>query len=180
MIGQIELIRPAELNDLEPIMKVIRSVCQEMQREGNNQWDENYPQAADFIKDIGQKELYVSQINGLVSGFICINDYEPEEYARIHWSCNQKLMVLHRMAVAPDFRNQGIGAMLLRFAEQLAQKSGVHYLRTDTNSLNVKMNGLFRKLGFTFVGQMEAFGKEVPFNFYDKVLASSSANKSEL
>lgn len=173
MIRQANFIRLANYSDLEQITKIIKTVCQEMHLQGNDQWDDNYPVTADFANDIQKKELYVSEINGLVSGFICINYSQPEEYAKISWSSNQKPMILHRMAVAPDFRGGGIGSILLQFAEGIAQDSGVNYLRSDTNSLNDKMNALFRKLGYVFVGEMPAFGKKSPFNFYDKVLVHS-------
>ena len=170
LIRPANLIRPADFSDMEQIMQIIKIVCREMHIEGNHQWDEVYPQAADFENDIQKKELYISDTNGKVSGFICINDYEPEEYAQINWSSSQKPLVIHRMAVATVFRGQGISSRLLQFAEERAKKSGVTYLRSDTNLLNTKMNALFQKMGYTFVGQMYAFGKKDPFNFYDKVL----------
>lgn len=165
-----DLIRQADLSDIEEIMRIIQTVCREMRLEGNSQWDETYPQAVDFEKDIRKKELFISEIHGRVGGFLCINHHEPEEYARIHWSSHQRPLVLHRMAVASEFRGCGIGAALLGFAEEFARKNGVAYLRSDTNSLNPKMNALFQKMGYTFVGQMPAFGKDNPFNFYDKLL----------
>ncbi len=170
IIRPADLIRQADLGDIEEIMRIITTVCREMRLEGNLQWDETYPQAVDFEKDIRKKELFINEIDGRVGGFLCINHHEPEEYAQIHWSSHQKPLVLHRMAVASEFRGRGIGAVLLRFAEELARKNGVAYLRSDTNSLNPKMNALFQKMGYTFVGHMDAFGKKVPFNFYDKLL----------
>lgn len=173
LIRQADIIRQADLSDIEEIMRIIKLVYREMHLEGNHQWDETYPQAVDFENDIRKKELFISEIHGRVGGFLCINHHEPEEYAQIHWSSHQTPLVLHRMAVASEFRGRGIGSVLLGFAEEFARKNGVTYLRSDTNSLNPKMNALFQKMGYSFVGQMHAFGKKVPFNFYDKVLAGS-------
>ncbi len=170
IIRAADLIRQADLGDIEEIMWIIKTVCREMRLEGNLQWDDTYPQAVDFENDIRKKDLFISEIDGRVGGFLCINHHEPEEYARIHWSSHQRPLVLHRMAVASEFRGRGIGAALLGFAEEFSRKNGVAYLRSDTNSLNLKMNALFQKMGYTFVGQMHAFGKDNPFNFYDKLL----------
>lgn len=170
MTHQADLNRPADLSDIQEIMGIIQNVCREMRLEGNPQWDETYPQAVDFEKDIQKRELFISEIDGRVGGFLCINHHEPEEYAQIKWSSYQRPLVLHRMAVASEFRGRGAGAALLGFAEEFARKNGVAYLRSDTNSLNPKMNALFQKMGYTFVGQMPAFGKDTPFNFYDKLL----------
>jgi Sortase and related acyltransferases len=170
MVRKTDIIRQADFSDLEAIMKIVEAVRQEMHIQGNEQWDENYPRETDFLNDIQKKELYVNETDGLISGFLCINYIEPEEYARIKWSSNQTPMILHRMAVGTEFRNRGIALMLLQFAEQLAQNNGVYYLRSDTNSSNLKMNALFQKTGYVFVGKMPAFGKKSLFHFYDKLL----------
>ena len=61
-------------------------------------------------------------------------------------------MVIHRMAVNPKFRQQGIATKLIKLAEQLALDNNVVYLKTDTYSINTKMNSLFKKCGFNLVG----------------------------
>lgn len=40
-------------------MDIIKSTVEEMKTYNNTQWDESYPQAKDFIKDIESEELYV-------------------------------------------------------------------------------------------------------------------------
>lgn len=164
------MIRLAKLGDLESIMKIVKAVCQEMQIAGNDQWDDHYPQASDFIRDIEKHELYVAEIDKRITGFICINYLEPEEYQNANWAVNEKPMVLHRMAVNLGCRNQGIGTMLMEFAEELAQNKGVYYLRSDTYSLNPKMNALFQKLNYRFAGEINFRGKSNLFNCYEKVL----------
>ncbi len=37
------MIRKANMNDLESIMKIIKSTVEEMKIYNNTQWDENYP-----------------------------------------------------------------------------------------------------------------------------------------
>ncbi|HBF36558.1 MAG TPA: GNAT family N-acetyltransferase [Firmicutes bacterium] len=174
------MIRQATISDLKPIMKIVAKVCQEMRQQGNEQWDENYPREIDFGDDIQKEDLYVDETDGQVRGFICINYFEPPEYGQIHWSGSQKPMIIHRMAIASEFRKQGIGSGLLQFAEQLAQNNGIQYLRSDTNSANRKMNALFGKTGYTFVGEMPAFGKKSLFNFYDKLLVGNGVKMDEV
>jgi GNAT superfamily N-acetyltransferase len=165
------MIRLAEINDLEIIMKIVTAVIQEMQMADNNQWDKNYPHITDFRKDLDKNDLYVSEINEKIAGFICINYLEPIEYQNVNWSVNEKPIVIHRMAVNPVYRNQGIGSMLMNFAEELALSKEVNYLRSDTNSLNPKMNALFRKMNYQLAGEIHFLGKSSPFNCYEKVLS---------
>ena len=164
------MIRKANLNDINNIMDIIKATIKEMKTYNNTQWDENYPQAKDFIKDIQGEELYVETEDEEIKGFICINYIEPEEYDELNWSSDNKAMVIHRMAVNPKFRQQGVATKMMKFAEELASDNNVVYLKTDTYSVNTKMNSLFKKCGFNFIGEMRFLGKEKPFYAYDKLL----------
>ena len=79
-------------------------------------------------------------------------------------------MIVHRMAVKPSYRRNGIGTELMKFVEELALKNNIKYLKTDTYSLNLKMNNLFKKIGYEFVGEIKFLGKSEPFYCYEKIL----------
>ena len=138
------MIRKANMNDLESIMQIIKSTVEEMKTYNNTQWDENYPLEKDFVSDIKKQDLYIYEVDGEVAGFICLNYEEPEEYLGLNWSSNKKAMVIHRMAVNPNFRK--------------------------TYSINSKMNLLLTKCGFIKIGEMSFLGKEKSFYCYDKIL----------
>lgn len=165
-----KMITKANLNDIKQIMEIINKTVEEMKSYNNTQWDENYPQDKDFEKDIELGDLYVDKENNTITGFICVNYIEPVEYNDLNWSKDEKCMIIHRMAVNPKCRNKGIGSKLMNFAEELAIKNGVNYLKTDTYSINTKMNSLFRKFNYELVGQMSFLGKEQPFYCYEKTL----------
>jgi len=52
------MIRKANFTDITEIMKIIKETIIEMHSYGNTQWDENYPQEKDFLKDI-QKMIFM-------------------------------------------------------------------------------------------------------------------------
>lgn len=162
------MIRKAKETDITKIMEIITATVKEMKLYNNTQWDETYPQAINFSKDIGGGDLYVDELNSEIRGFVCVNYIEPIEYNSITWQSTEKAMIIHRMAVNVDFRNQGVGISLLKFSEELALKNGISYLKTDTYSINNKMNSLFKKFGFQLAGEMEFLEKEKPFYCYDK------------
>ncbi|MCC3866648.1 GNAT family N-acetyltransferase [Terrisporobacter mayombei] len=164
------MIRKASLNDVNNIMDIIKSTVKEMKTYNNTQWDENYPQAKDFTEDVESGDLYVQDEDGQIKGFICINYIEPIEYEDLSWGSKNKAMVIHRMAVNTNHRQQGVATKLMNFAEELALENNVVYLKTDTYSTNTKMNSLFKKCGFNLVGEMSFLGKEKPFYCYDKLL----------
>jgi GNAT superfamily N-acetyltransferase len=171
IIGRLcEIMRKANLEDIKEIMNILRKTIIEMHSYHNNQWDELYPQEKDFMNDIHQGDLYVSERDGRLVAFICVNKLEPAEYRGLNWSSTKDVMVIHRMAVAPEYRRKGVGRELMTFAEDLAQKRTIDYIKTDTNSINEKMKALFTKCGYNLIGEMNFLGKETPFYCFDKRL----------
>ncbi|MGL4254176.1 MAG: GNAT family N-acetyltransferase [Fusobacteriaceae bacterium] len=164
------MIKKAVKTDIVKIMEIIATTIEEMRSYNNTQWDETYPKSENFLKDIQAGDLYVDELEGEIRGFVCVNYIEPSEYEDIRWQSSEKAMIVHRMAVNSNFRNQGIGKSLLQFSEKLALENGVNYLKTDTYSINDKMNSLFKKFGFQLAGEMEFLGKEKPFYCYDKIV----------
>lgn len=164
------MVRRAVMKDLRSIMEIIKQTIMEMSTYNNTQWDENYPQENDFMNDIQKGDLFVVEREGKLAGFICINKVEPAGYNELNWSLNENCIVVHRMAVNPIYRRNKIGTKLMEFADRLALENNIVYLKTDTYSINTKMNGLFRKCGYEFVGEMNFLEKEKPFYCYEKVL----------
>jgi len=164
------MIREAIMEDIKDIMGIIKQTIVEMSTYNNTQWDENYPQEEDFATDIQKGDLFVVEMEGKLVGFVCINKVEPAEYFRLNWSLNEDVMIVHRMAVNSDYRRSGIGTELMKFADEFALKNNIRYLKTDTYSLNTKMNALFKKCGYDFIEEMSFLGKEKPFYCYEKIL----------
>ncbi|MEW9096972.1 MAG: GNAT family N-acetyltransferase [Clostridiaceae bacterium] len=164
------MIRKAANEDLKAIMKIIKETIVEMHSYNNYQWDENYPQEKDFEDDIKKGDLYVIEKEGELVGFACINKEEPIEYNGLNWSLNEDVFVVHRMAVSSSHRQMGIGTELINFADELALKNNIKYLKTDTYSLNTKMNAFFKRSGYDLIGEMSFLGKEKPFYCYERIL----------
>jgi|GEM_PF-92051 len=173
------MVRKAVVEDLSDIMNIIKDTIVEMHSYNNYQWDENYPKDKDFIKDIESGSLFVVERDGKLMGVVCVNKIEPAEYSGLNWLLNEEAMVIHRMSVNPSCRRMGIGTELMNFAEELALKGNIRYLKTDTYSINAKMNALFLKCGYKFVGEMSFLGKEKPFYSYEKILTNDKYNKQQ-
>ena len=163
-------MRKAKISDLNNIMQIIDLTVADMKLENNTQQDETYPRENDFLGDIEKGTLYVEEADGELKGFICIDFNQTKEYDDINWSSDKDAMVIHRMAVNPACRRQGIGQKLIKFADELATENKVNYIKTDTYSINTKMDALFRKCGLIKVGEMYFLGKEKPFYCYDKLI----------
>ncbi len=161
------MIRKANLNDVDNIMNIVKEIIIEMKESNNTQWDENYPTYDNFKKDVEEGTLYVDEFEGELLGFVCINEEEPEEYKTVNWISDEKALVIHRMGVNPKHRRKGKGKLLIKYAENRAMDKNIMYLKTDTNSMNIKMYNLFKTCGFRFAGQIEFMEKKDPFYCYD-------------
>lgn len=166
------MIRKADLRDLDQILVIVKKVVLIMQDGGNDQWNESYPAYDDFHADMLAGDLFVdSDRDGTVKAVICLNRDEPEEYGGIPWKYNKPALIIHRMAVAPEYHGNGLAKKLFTFAEERAIELDLDYIRSDTCSCNDGMNALFRMFKYTFSGTLRFPGRKYDFNCYEKCLS---------
>ena len=164
-------IRHAKTEDLDMIMKIIRETVKEMNENGNFQWDESYPDREVFINDIKEGTLYVVvDDNDEVTGTGVANFDSFEEYDNLEWKSGKDDYVIHRLAVDNKYRNTGVAAFLIENIEKEIIKKGKCYMRTDTNSKNLKAQRFFEKMGYVFVGEIKVPTLEDSFFCYEKRL----------
>lgn len=147
------IVRRAALFDVPAVMYIIRAAVPLMQAAGNTQWDDQYPNTEIFLRDITRKELWVADFDGVLGGVAAITTEQTPEYANVGWDRNEPALVVHRLAVDPEFRGHGIATALMEEAEALAEEQGIHVLRVDTNALNEAARKMFVKLGYTYAGE---------------------------
>jgi ribosomal protein S18 acetylase RimI-like enzyme len=164
-------LRRARLEDMPAIMAIIRRVVPLMRATGNLQWDDAYPNPEVFSRDIEKEQLWVAEIDGGLAGVAAITEDQEPEYARVGWDITEPAIVVHRVAVDPEFRGRGIAEALMRQAETVATERGITVLRVDTNTQNAATQKLFPKLGYTFSGETElGFRVGLRFLCYEKRL----------
>ena len=164
-------IRAATPNDLPHIMEIVRQAILGMRSEGSDQWNEEYPRLDDFAGDIEEGTLFVDVgDDDRPRGVVCLNFGEPEQYKSIEWAKIAKALVIHRMAVGPAHRGQGVANRLMDFAEHRARALGLSYIRSDTYSLNLRMNAIFKKWNYSPRGNIRFEGRIHDFNCWDKIL----------
>ena len=162
------MIRTAIISDLNQIMDIVETSKLDMHSYDNFQWNKDYPKENDFIKDITEGTLFLYDIKGIIAGLICINKIEPNEYKNANWSMTKEAAIIHRLAVSNESRSQGVGYKLINYANTICIENGLSYIKTDTNSLNIKAQGLLRKCGYTFVDEITFLNHMGIFYCYDK------------
>ena len=124
----IVLIRKAEANDLEEILRVYRAAKAFMVSVGNpTQWKEGYPASA-LGQDLERQQLYVvCDDGGAIHGAFVLAMGEDPAYQ-----------------VIEDGVLKGVFAQCVEFC-----KGKIHYIRADTHRENLVMQHLLEKQGFT-------------------------------
>lgn len=160
------MIRLAEKEDLSQIMAIVKASIAVFRTYGNPQWGKYYPLEKDFLKDIAQGHLYISSDNCRVNGFACFNHEVPSQYAPFALEGHRPL-VLHRMAVEPELRRQGIAHSLIGFGRNLAERQGCDSLLTDTCCVNQAMIALLEICGFRAAGSFFCYDLPKGFVCYE-------------
>lgn len=166
----MKMIRTAVISDLVQIMKIVEGSKKDMHSYGNYQWNEDYPKKEDFIKDITDQNLFAYIIENTVAGIICINKDEPKEYENASWTLLKEALIIHRLAVDSSFHGRGVGLKLIKHTNVICNERGIDYIKTDTNSLNIKAQKLLIKCGYTFTGDIGLENHSGKFYCYEKVL----------
>jgi 2-amino-4-hydroxy-6-hydroxymethyldihydropteridine diphosphokinase len=152
-------------------MTLVRRAVPLMRAQGNLQWSDDYPNEQVFGADIAAGQLWLAEIDEAVAGIAAITTDQSPEYADVGWDLNEPAVVVHRLAVDPDFRGRGVADALMRQAEVVARERGITVLRIDTNTQNPATQRLFPKLGYTYAGEISlAFRPGLRFVCYEKRL----------
>jgi ribosomal protein S18 acetylase RimI-like enzyme len=153
------------------LMELLQQVVPLMRATGNLQWDASYPNAGVFERDIKLEQLWVAEIDAVVVAVAALTTDQEPEYAQVGWDIEEAAVVVHRLAVSPQFRGAGLAAALMKKAEEVALQRGIPVLRVDTNTQNEATQRLFPKLGYVLAGEIGlGFRPGLRFFCYEKRL----------
>ena len=149
--------RLATLNDLDQIMEIIEDGRALLATQNSGQWQDGYPNRDTFINDINNQNLYVVLLNdGTTIAGVCALTYHEDDYDHLYegkWLTDLPYMVMHRIAVKKEYRNQGYGKALFNVFIDVAKNKGYHSLRVDTHENNMRMRNIMEEFGFVFCGR---------------------------
>ena len=163
-------IRLAVREDVAAVVELLRRVVPLMRASGNLQWDDDYPNAEVFERDIEAGQLWVAEMDGAIAGVAAVSTDQEPEYAEV-WDIEEVAVVVHRLAVDPAFRGAGVAGALMGKAEEVAVERGIRVLRVDTNTQNEATQRLLPKLGYELAGEIGlGFRPGLRFLCYEKRL----------
>ena len=150
-------LRKAEEGDIPRILKITEDARASLRKYRVDQWQGEYPTREIFENDIRMGECYVICHGDEVAAFFVHSEREEPTYADItdgKWTADMPYCVLHRAAVAAEYRGTGLSAQLIKFVEQLTRDCGRRAVRVDTHKKNKPMQNLLRDAGFRYRGNI--------------------------
>ena len=149
------VFRNAGALEVQSCYRVLSDAREKMWREGRDQWTADYPLPLDVKRDIDNGCAYVLDAgSGPVAYGAVIFTGEPA-YAGItdgQWLSDLPFVVVHRLAVSPQWQGRGLAREFIRSVEKLAAERGFRSFRIDTREDNAAMIHLLLQSGFTKCG----------------------------
>ena len=150
--------RPAQEGDIPVIQDIIAQARDWMDTNRIDQWTQDYPVAADYRDDLSRGECYVLTCGGQVEAVFTMYTRPEPCYAAItdgKWGGGEEPYAsIHRCAVAARWMGSGLAGEMAAAWENLARGMGLGWLRVDTHKKNKTMQGLLRKSGFQYRGNV--------------------------
>lgn len=164
-------IDKATIDQLDNVFQIFKDCRISMEKDGVYQWTEHYPTLKIIRNDIQEGYLYCLTQNEKIVGVVNISDIQEPEYKTIHWQNNDgKILVVHRLAVHPQFQKQGLAKKLMDFSEDYATKNNYSSVRLDAYSGNERVLRFYENRDYKKRGEVFFPKRELPFYCYEKQL----------
>ena len=164
-------IKNVTITQKDEVFQLIMDCRKAMEEEGVFQWTDQYPTLKIFSNDIQKGNLYRLTKNGKIAGVININELQDPEYKQVKWeNSDVKIMVIHRLAVHPEFQKQGLAKRLMDFAENYAIENNYTSIRLDAFSNNPRALRFYENRDYQRRGEVFFPGRELPFYCFEKIL----------
>lgn len=162
----------AKRDDESEIMDLYKACISKMETEGIFQWDEKYYPTREIISDdIKNGTLYKINNSKRIAAVSTFDENRDHAYEDIKWnSCGDKVLIIHRLAVHPDFQNKGYAKILIKSAEDHAVKHKYTSIRFDVYSKNKAALILYKKHDYKIVGTVYFPFRKFAFYCFEKNL----------
>ncbi|MFJ5715296.1 GNAT family N-acetyltransferase [Neobacillus sp. NPDC093127] len=159
------------LNELKEVNQFYAEITANLRIKGVNQWDRFYPNRFVIKADIKKGNLFGIQADKQVVGAVALDTNESKKYRDLLWEdVNGSPLIIHRLAVHPQYQGKGFGKKLLQFAEDYALTNGHTSIRLDVFSDNPGALTMYERAGFQERGIIRFPFRKVPYICFEKIL----------
>lgn len=118
-----------------------------------------YPTAETARAGISEGTLFVARerADGPIAGTVVLNHLPEEAYGGEPWGIDcpeEEAVVIHTLALHPDWLGHGVGQALMDFAAQHARQTGAVTVRLDVSEHNAPAIALYERCGYRRVSKV--------------------------
>lgn len=164
---------PASAADIPALIALKDACITRMRADGIEQWDEVYPEAAGFARDLAAGTLHVWRTGdhrvGVPTGCVTLDTTHDPLWQGMAWSAaGEPAAVVHRLMVHPALQGRGLAKLLMAHAESLAWAQGFRSIHLDCFTANPAALALYERLGYRRTGTETM--RKGPFVCFEKLL----------
>lgn len=165
------MIQPAGVAHVDEVFFILQACRYDLEKQHIFQWTAAYPDRDSVAADIAAGHVFCFYTDGRCTGTISLNQHQEKEYAAIPWQFEEgRALVIHRLAIHPDFQGQGQAAALMAFAEDFAKQQRYTSIRFDAYSENTRSLKFYEKRGYINKGQIFFPGRTAHFYCFEKAI----------
>lgn len=144
----------AREEEIDQCFEILNSARAFQRQQGFVQWPDGYPPRSAIEEDVHSGKGYVVKVDGQIACYMCIGLDGDPAYPAIKgaWHSDLPYVVIHRLAMAPQFRNKGLSFRVFALIEEFCKGAKISNLRIDTDEKNLRMRYVLEKNGFSYCG----------------------------
>lgn len=166
-------LRKANTTDAPEIWDILQYAIKRRKLEGSKQWQDGYPNPEVIQSDIANEVGFVitekDEIIGCCTLFINVEPLYKDIQGK--WLTNGNFIAFHRLAIKETHVGQGLAPEILELMEQYARDNNIYSIKADTNFDNLAMLKIFKKMGYTYCGEINT--RKRPRKAFEKVISTS-------
>ena len=148
-------VSPIKLDELPAFSEILQEVARWLETTGEPLWEIEKLEPEALLTKNTLDELFLGRLEGTPVATMILQHEDIPFYPD---DPPGEALYLHKLAVRRSASGHGVSTEMLTWAQDYATRLGKRYLRLDTSSERPKLNALYRKYGFSYVGFCQVDG----------------------
>ena len=144
---------------IKAVREMYRNSVDALQQTTNYpKWSDDHPSNEYIADSIAGGEVFACVGDGKILGAAVLSENPEGRYESGDWRVvleQGEFLVIHTLAVSPDYAGKGIGSFMVDRCIAYAKDNGYKAIRLDVVPGNVPAVNLYKKKGFTFAGMKD-------------------------
>jgi GNAT superfamily N-acetyltransferase len=144
--GELFTIKVANRDNLNDVLLLLVNAAKWLSTKNTKQWDyylsDLEGNTQEVLDSIDAEATYILLHQNRIMATITLEN-KPNEWDKEMWgeeANRENIVYLHRLVVHRDYAGDGIGAQLLKWAEEICKQSGKTAIRFDCLASNAGLN----------------------------------------